>query len=147
MLRHTTLTDAIDRGLVGLSPAKQGRPCKIPQEFTRSLATHSSMLQASGKGEADKAHMIPLIEGLKSGTKHDFNSEYAWRKCRQKEAGLMMPTYSLDVDDNRIEWLTYSNVNQMFDMFKKVIIDAGMAKDEPGMIRKYFVREILCNAC
>ena len=52
-LKPTTIQTAVDHGLVGVSPFKKGRPEKIPQQFTKALATHTTMLQVTaGEGKA-----------------------------------------------------------------------------------------------
>ena len=135
-INYRKIAKAVKEGKVGESPDKRGRPCKIPEDFCKAVATHSTMMQVSGQGEASKRKLLPLIEGLKAGTDHEFTTEWAYRKTVENQSALMMPGTSVDVDDRRVEWLTFKNINQMMDMSKKEIIGAGMAKDKRGMIRK-----------
>ena len=135
-INYSTLAKAVKEGKIGETPEKLGRPCKVPMELCHAVATHSTMMQASGQGEGSKRKLLPFIEGLKADTDHEFSTEWAYRKTLENESAMMMPADSVDVDDRRVEWLTFKNINQMMDMSKKVFIEKGMAKDEPGMIRK-----------
>lgn len=51
-LNYQTVHDAIKRGEIGVSPPKKGRPKTVPDELTQGLATHATMMQATGEGEA-----------------------------------------------------------------------------------------------
>lgn len=56
---------------------------------------------------------------------------------------IMNPAKTRDGEDHRVDWLTFSNINQWTDAAKKELIDLGMVKDEPGYISK-FVLYLLC---
>jgi hypothetical protein len=61
-----------------VSPLKKGRKVCIPN----ALATHSTMMQVAGDGEASAANMKAVASALLAGTKHEgkLDVEYVWRK-------------------------------------------------------------------
>ncbi len=53
---------------IGISPAKRGRPSIIPDCLYDALATHSTMMQVAGTGEASSGKIISLTAGLVART-------------------------------------------------------------------------------
>ena len=142
-----SLGNAVVNGRVGLSPPKRGRPPVLPQEFTAALAVHATMMQVSGEGEASGKKMITIAKALTVGTKWDgkVQPEWIWRKTRMDNPAIMNPAKTRDGEDHRVDWLTFSNINQWTDAAKKELIDLGMVKDEPGYISKFVL--YYCALC
>ena len=59
-LTPTTVYEAMEGNCIGVSPHKRGRPSIIPDSLHTALATHSSMLQVSGEGEASSSKIKTL---------------------------------------------------------------------------------------
>jgi hypothetical protein len=89
------IESALLRGDV-VSPLKKGRKVCIPQDLTYALATHSTMMQVAGDGEASAANMKSVASALLAGTKHEgnMNVEYVWRKTRQSHPEIINPVRS-----------------------------------------------------
>ena len=130
-INHETLRRAVSQGEFGISPVKVGKPPKVPKAVTKALATHSTMMQVAGDGEASRPKMIATAQALVAGTNHDgkFNLEYAWRKTRKEYPEILNPVKAKDHEDRRADWLTYANINQWTDAAKAYLIGIGMLKD------------------
>ena len=139
-LTHHALARAVtSRGEFGISPPKLGAPRKVPLELTKALATHATMMQVSGEGEASAIKMIALIEALKSGSKWEakLSTGYLWRLTRKEHPAIMNPVSAKNHEDRQVDWLSYKNITEWNSRAKKFLCDIGMAKNEPGIIRKF----------
>ena len=141
-LARSTLHRAIQAGEFGISPKKLGRRSKLPTEFTQALAVHSVMMQVSGEGEMSSLKMRTLATAMTLGTPHEgkMTNEHIWKMCRHRHPEYIKPAHAVDNEDRRVDWLTYNNIMMWMKRAKKFVLDIGMAKDEPGIIRK-------CSAC
>jgi len=92
-IKATTLREAVAFDRVGLSPAKRGRPEKIPSILCAALSKQSAMMQMVNEGEASSVKMKALTEGLVAKTKWQgvFNTEYCWRKTRKNHPEILNP--------------------------------------------------------
>ena len=137
-LSKSAVFDCVMADAAGTTPKKRGRPSKIPSPLPLALAQHAVMLQVSGEGEATGAAIKCLAEGIVSGTEWEnkFNTEYVWRKSRRLHPEILMPHSAKNNEDRRVDWMSYSNIMEWTARAKEFLISIGMAKDEPGMIRK-----------
>ena len=94
------------------------------------------MMQVCAEGEASAPKMKATASALIAGTNHNFSVDYAWRKTRMRHPEILNPVKAKNHEDRRVEWLTYKNIIEWNARAKKFLIDVGMAKDCPGMIRK-----------
>lgn len=140
-IKVETLREAVVNGRAGITPVKMGRPPKIPEQYTKAMAIHATMLQVSGEGEACKQNMLSTSRALTAGTVHEgeFNHEYAVRKMRKVHANILLPAKAKNNEDRRVEWCTYRNIMSWTDAVKKYLVDIGMLSDEPGLIREYLI--------
>ena len=139
LLSKSKVAEALKSGKAGKSPPKRGRPRKIPLELTTSLATHATMKQVSGEGEANRETMVQTTMALTVGTKWEnkLKPDYVWRRVRMDHPGLINPSKAKESEDRRIDWLTFWSINEWTDTVKDELIRLRMLKDEPGYIRKY----------
>ena len=133
---------AIERALQRgdeVSPLKPGRKVSVPHDLTYALATHSSMMQVAGDGEACAANMKAVASAVIAGTKYEgkIDVEYLWRKTRLSHPEILNPVRAKNHENRRVDWLSYKNLMDWNKRAKKFLVDVGMAKDEPGLIRKY----------
>ena len=139
-ISNTALQRAVAGDTTGQSPAACGRPQKIPRALYATLAKQSAMLQVAGEGEASSSSvkMRELIEGLGSGTKWEgeYTTRAVWRKTLTHYPEVMNPVKAKPNEDRRVEWLSYKNIMEWTKRAKAFLIDIGMAKDEPGIIRE-----------
>ena len=137
-LTKTAVSEAVDAKKAGVSPAKRGRPCKIPSPLPRGLAQHAIMLQTLGDGEATGALIKCTADAIVTGTawENKINTEYLWRKTRREYPEILMPHSAKNNEDRRVDWLSYGNILAWTARAKEFLISIGMAKDEPGIIRK-----------
>ncbi len=98
------------------------------------------MMQVSGEGEANSKKLINVATALIVGTEHEgkMDPAYMYHKARQAHPEIMNPTSKKDNEDHRVDWLTYKNINDWTDEAKRMLIEMGMVKDEPGLISKFF---------
>ena len=78
-LNNSTLHEVVVADRIGVSPPKCGQPSIIPDCLNDALATHSTMMQVAGEGEALSGKMKALLTaGLVAGTKseHKFNLDH-----------------------------------------------------------------------
>lgn len=139
-LTRMAIFNAIDRGDIGVSPLKKGKKVTVTPLVTKAIATQAAMMQVCAEGEASAPIMKQLASALIAGTDHKFSADYAWRKTRMKHPEMLNPVKAKNHEDRRVDWLTYQNIIEWNARAKKLLIDIGMAKDTPGMIRK-------CNIC
>ncbi len=135
-LSESRIQDATKKGQVGISPVKRGRKRLLPSELYQGLSMHVPMMQIAGEGEATARAMVTTTKALTVGTSWEdsVNADYAWRAVRRRHPEVVMPTKAKDNEDHRVEWLTFQNINDWTDAAKKLLIDMGMVKDEPGII-------------
>ena len=122
-----------------VSPLKKGRKVRIPHELTYALATHSTMMQVAGDGEASAANMKSVVSAVLAGTEHEgkMDIDYIWRKTREKHPEIINPVRAKNHENRRVDWLSYKNLIQWNKRAKEFLINMGMAKDESGLIREY----------
>ena len=120
-----------------VSPLKAGRKDIVPHDLTYALATHSTMMQVAGDGEACAANMKAVASAVIAGTKYDgrIDVEYLWRKTREKHPEILNPVREKNHENRRVDWLSYKNLMDWNKCAKKFLVDVGMAKDERGLIR------------
>ena len=125
----------VELGKVGESPLRKGRPSILPDEITKALATHATMMQVSAEeGEASGQKMLTMSRALKIGTEWEgkFTDEWAWRKARADHPEILNPVKAKNHEDRRAEWLTYNNINEWTDGAKAFMIKHEFVLDEPG---------------
>lgn len=112
-ITKTAIANALDRGEVGMSPPKRGRPRRVPKEFTSSLAKHVVMMQACGEAEASRPTMLATARALTDRTKWEgkFNTNYALRKTLRDHPAILNPVMAKNNEDRRVDWLTFKNIN------------------------------------
>lgn len=137
-IKPTALYNAVKEGRIGVSPLKRGRKAVIPEILPSALAAQAVMMQVAGVGEASAKKMKVLVEGLTSGTKWEdkINPDYTWRKTRTQHPAILNPVKAKKNEDRRVDWLSYNNIMTWTERAKDFLISIGMAKDEPGVIRK-----------
>ena len=145
-LKPRSLRDAVASSRAGLSPATRGRPPTIPLTLCKALAQQSAMMQVAGEGDASSVKIKCLTEGLVAQTKWEgvFNTPYCWRKTRGLHPEILNPVRAKINEDRRVEWLSYKNIWDWLARAKDFLISIGMAKDEPGIIREYCRRALIC---
>lgn len=137
-IKPTALYNAVKAGRIGVSPLKRGRKAVIPDILPSALAAQAVMMQVAGVGEASAKKMKVFVEGLTSGTEWEdkINPNYTWRKTRTQHPEILNPVKAKKNEDRRVEWLSYGNIMKWTEHAREVLISIGMAKDEPGLIRK-----------
>ncbi len=138
-LTRGAVFNAVDRGDIGVSPLKRGVKETVTPLVTTALATQATMMQICAEGEASAPKMKATAAALIAGTNHKFSAEYAWRKTRMRHPKILNPVKAKNHEDRRVEWLTYENIIEWNARAKKFLIDIGMVKDAPGLIRKLLV--------
>jgi len=150
-IKPTAFERAVKAGNFGVSPPKRGRKFKVPLKLTNSLATHSTMMHISGEGEASRPKLLSTMHALVTGTRWEnkFSHEYVYRRMRREHPEILNPVRAKNHEDRRVDWLSYKNIMTWNTRAKKFLIDIGMAKDEPGLIREsicyIFHSFILCT--
>ena len=113
---------------------------RVPIELTKALATHTTMMQVSGDGEASSSIMRQVASAVLAGTEHDgkINVDYLWRKTRQHHPEILNPVRAKNHENRRVDWLTYKNLIDWNKRAKQFLIEIGMADDQPGIVCEYF---------
>jgi len=96
------------------------------------------MMQISGEGEASRPKLLSTLHALVANTKWDnaFSLEYVYRKMRTEHPEILNPVRAKNHEDRRVDWLSYNNIMKWNERAKRFLIEIGMAKDEPGLIRE-----------
>jgi len=120
----------VKRGEFDVSPLKRGRKSRVPFNLTKSLATHSTMMQILGEGEALRPKMMATIHDLADGTKWNeaFSIDWVYRKMRSEHPEMMNPVRAKNHEDRRVDWLMYKNLMTWNARAKKFLIDIGFGK-------------------
>ena len=97
------------------------------------------IMQVSGEGEMSSLKMRTLATAMTLGTPHEgkLTDDHIWKMCRHRHPEYIKPAQAVDNEDRRVDWLTYNNIIKWMKRAKKFLLDIGMAKDEPGIIRKW----------
>jgi hypothetical protein len=121
-----------------VSPLKKGRKVCIPHDLTYALATYSTMMQVAGDGEASAVNMKAVALALLAGTKHEgkMDVEYVWHKTRQSHPEIINPVRAKNHENRCVDWLSYMNLMDWNARAKEFLVNMGMAKDKPGLIRE-----------
>jgi hypothetical protein len=67
-----------------VSPPRRGCPAIVPNQLTYALATHSTMMQIAGEGEASAIKTKTIVSALMANTnqENEVTVNYLWRKMR-----------------------------------------------------------------
>ncbi len=64
-MTHQSVQNPVDLGMIGFYQLKNGRPPKFPQQFTKALATHSTMMTVYNmEGKAYGRNMLTTIDAM-----------------------------------------------------------------------------------
>ncbi len=128
------------RDLVNKSPLKRGRKGGLPLIFLELLEAHVSMCQLSGNGEMKPKKLKALIGAAIHNTCHSgsFSVEYVYKKLKEVFPNTVQESKSMKVEDRRMNWTTYPNLNLWFEGTKKELIHYGYVTDEPQVVRDIF---------
>ena len=82
--------------------------------------------------------MRRLATAITMGTPHEskHTAAHTWKKTRLRHPEYIKPAQAVENEDRRVDWLTYKNIIDWNARAKKFLVDVGMGKDEPGVIRK-----------
>ncbi len=121
---------------MGKSLPKQGQTLKVPVELTSGIATHATMHQLTGEGEASRRSMVVTAQALihKTPWEGKLNAEFVWRATRLCHPEIIHPVQDKDNEDHRAEWMKYGTLNDWFDGAKRGLSKLGMMKDEPRLM-------------
>ena len=138
-LSRSAIERAVSCGKFGVSPPRRGRPAIVPNQLTYALATHSTMMQIAGEGEASAIKMKTVASALMANTNHKNKVmvDWIWRKMRLQHPELMNPVTAKNHEDRRVDWLTFKNIIDWNLRAKKFLVDIGMAEDKRGEICVY----------
>ena len=98
-------------------------------------------MQISGEGEASRSKLMATLHALVAKTKWDkaFSLDYIYCKMRTEHPEIVNPVRAKNHEDRRVDWLSYNNIIKWNERAKQFLVEIGMAKDEPGMIREFHV--------
>ena len=84
---------------------------------------------------------MATLHALVAKTKWDqaFSLDYVYHKMRTEHPEIVNPVRAKNHEDRRVDWLSYNNIIKWNERAKQFLIEIGMAKDEPGMIREFHV--------
>jgi len=104
----------------------------------KTISDDSAMMQISGEGEASAARIKSTMHALAADTAHTnkFSVEYAWQRKRKNHPEIMNPVGAKGNEERRVDWLTYKNITVWNARAKQMLVNIGMARDEPGEIRE-----------
>ena len=92
-LKKTAIVNILQRGEIGITPPKIGRPKTIPLCLTETLAQHAVMMQLAGQGEATWPKMQATVKALTFNTEWDhMKPNVVWRQTRSQHTAIINPS-------------------------------------------------------
>ncbi len=129
-----------ERALVNTSPLKRGPRGGLPLVFLQLLEAHVSMCQLSSNGEVKPKKLKALIGAAINNTelKDKVSPDYVYKKLKEMFPDSVQESKSMKVEDRRMNWTTYPNLNLWFEGTKKELIHYGYVTDQPQIVRDIF---------
>ena len=138
-LTKTILHKYVKDGMIGVSPMKRGPQRILPSSFWDLLNSHVSMTQLEGVGETKPRVMKALIGAALMGTQFEnMSTESIYKHFRERYPDTCAPTRAMEMEERRMLWTTYPNVNRWFDGTKECLIHYGYVEDKPQLVIDIF---------
>ncbi len=147
-INRMTLSNYNKKKIINKSPIKQGPKPALPSNLLDLLQCHVSMCQLSGTGECRPKSMKAIIGAAIKNTpfKDRLSVEYIYKKLRHHYPDKIQQSKAMKVEDWRMNWTTYANLNLWFDGSKDCLIRYGYVSDTPQKVIDIFHgREMPCN--
>ena len=147
MVTKTTLHTYVNNANIGTSPMKRGPAPSLPPQFLELLNCHVSMTQLEGKEETKPRMLKALIGAALKGTEFESMSEdYIYTLFRQRYPDTVCPSKAMEMEERRMLWTTFPNLNKWFDGTKACLIHYGYVEDKPQLVVDIFKgREMPCE--
>ena len=97
------------------------------------------MAQLEGVGETKPRVMKALFGAALKNTQFESMSiESTYKLFRERYPDTCAPTRAMDIEEQRMLWTTYPNVNRWFDGTKACLIHYGYVEDKPQLVTDIF---------
>jgi hypothetical protein len=124
----------VSEGIVGLTPPRKGCPGKIPPVAYRALkdamVTFIKIHQASGKYEYTRSDLSKIVNDVVNSHPNENRRSDKLMARLQKDFG---PELTLErgqkVEERRVKWTTYSNLNSWGESAKEILIELGFGRE------------------
>lgn len=142
-ITHETLrfyTDPNHPERVNSSPMKQGPKPSLPPVLLELVQVHVSMCQLSGNGERKPKKLKAIIGAAIANTlfKNNLSVGYIYKQLRHRFPNKVQQSKAMQVEDCRMNWTTYPNLNAWFNGSKQCLIHYGYVEDKPQLVHDIF---------
>ena len=104
---------------------------KLPNELINIIRLHIKMQQLSKKSQVSGRDVQNMIGLAVKGTEFEnCCTKAAWLRVRKEYPEEVIPCTVSTVDSLRLEWTTYSKINDWFTANKKTLLESGLAIDK-----------------
>lgn len=143
-LKKGTLYNYVNNSLIGSSPRKKGPAPVLPPQFLDLLDCHVSMTQLQGTEETKPRMLKALIGAALKGTQFESMSEdYIYTMFRRKYPETVHPAKAMEMEERRMLWTTFPNLNKWFDGTKACLIHYGYVEDKPQLVVDIFKGRVM----
>ena len=132
-----TASRMVKKGLIGVSPLKKGPIGNFPKNVWSAMksafVTYVKLEQANSTKQSTLAQLGKRVNALvnKGGFKKNGNEVVS--KLRLETADEIEVGRKNVIEQRRVQWTTYSNLNLWYDTWEETLVELGFArKKEPG---------------
>ena len=128
----------------GHSPPQMGpKSLKIPKALTGAMGTYAQLNQLAGQSKRNKPRTLaqvatvalsPYIDAGKFSSNKRKLPDQGWlrRRIARDNCVALGAKKVKNVQSKRFQWVTYDNLNEWGDGWKKCLLDLGMAASAPA---------------
>ena len=126
----------VNKGKCGCAPELRGAKSKIPKDIQRALESAVTLhVQLTSAGMKDDVNRPVIIKKLATCLKEGGSEHGRCDKPCERMTSRIADHVVVNDDDNRIEqrrlaWTTWSNINIWFDVLKLFLTDKGFAREK-----------------
>ncbi len=123
-----------------MSPLKRGPKPSLPPVLLELLQVHVSMCQLSGNGECKPKKLKAIIGAAISNDpfKNILTVDYIYNQLKVRFPNLVQQSKVMQVEDRRMNWSTFPNLNAWFDGSKHCLIHYGYVEDKQQLVCDIF---------
>ena len=133
-INERTVRRYVYQGNIGVPIVGRGKKCVLPKSILEALrsaiATHIQLSNAGMKKMPDRQYMIKQVELSLEDSVYKFKRyDHLYDRIMEAIADkISVNSGDFKMEQRRLIWTTYSNINIWFDTLKHFFIDKGFAR-------------------
>ena len=129
-LARRTVADYVNKGMIGMSPVKKGKSFCIPPDVFQEmlLIAYESFIRINQlNSTTSKCNRSSLTKLVNAVTNKMFSSHFLFNKLLSESTVDFQAAVISPVEERRLRWTTYNNLNQWFMNWEQDLLGLGFA--------------------